>query len=208
MKFERYAWLVMFLMVSSLVLAETVLFASDDQAADPASQAARMCMPGDPACAILTEDQPFDPVKEMQSFKEEIKERFHKNIREGFSKGCFDEFGIDTAFFYMSTDMMETADEYIFKVDMPGMKKEDIAVWIKDERLFIKAERKHEEMDDSSAYLKRERRFGLLAREFRLPQNIRDNKISARYDNGVLSITIPKLPEAAPKEQARQISVL
>jgi len=159
-------------------------------------------------------NEEWDPIAEMQHFKRYIKNKFHNNMREGFSRGQFDDFGIDTAFFYMSSDILENEDEYVILIDMPGMKKEDIDLSIKDGQLFVHGERndeiaeKKENEESGYIYSRRERRFGSLKRQLTLPKDIQDDKITARYDNGVLAIIIPKVIEEKKIGELKKIRVM
>lgn len=95
---------------------------------------------------------------------------------------------------YMRTDIAETAKDYRVKVDMPGFKKSDISINYANNLLTIDAHR--DTFDDVSNkdgnILHSERRYGQMSRSYRLPDVDRDN-ISAKYEDGVLIITLPKL---------------
>jgi HSP20 family protein len=160
------------------------------------------------------DDEDWDPIAEMQSFKRYIKNRIHNNVREGLSRGQFEHLGIDSAFFYMSTDILESEEDYVFFIDMPGMKKEDIDLRVKDGLLYVAGERTNEIIEKKDTdetgytYARRERRFGAISRQLILPKDIQDDKVTARYDNGVLVIIIPKIIEHEQKETEKKIPVL
>ncbi len=103
------------------------------------------------------------------------------------------------------TDIYETKDAYVFKVDLPGFKKEDIKVEFTGETLIMRGERKHEEETKNENCHRLERSYGLFERSFTIPKNVDPKKIEAELKDGILLLTIPKVEEA--KTKAISISV-
>ncbi len=99
-----------------------------------------------------------------------------------------------------SIDIKETKDDYMVTADLPGMAKKDIAINIKENVLSISGERQYEEKDDRKNYYRMERGYGRFNRCFRLPDEVLDDKITAKFKDGVLSVVIPKAEEVKPKE--------
>ncbi|GMH18092.1 hypothetical protein Nepgr_019933 [Nepenthes gracilis] len=99
-------------------------------------------------------------------------------------------------------DIKEYPNSYVFTVDMPGMKSGDINVQVEDNNvLIISGERKREEEEkEGIKYLKVERSMGKLMRKFLLPDNANTDSISAVSKDGVLTVTVQKLPPPAPKK--------
>ncbi|KAI5404009.1 hypothetical protein KIW84_051232 [Lathyrus oleraceus] len=98
-------------------------------------------------------------------------------------------------------DVKEYSNSYVFVVDMPGLKSGDIKVQVEDENvLLISGERKREEEKEGVKYLKMERRIGKLMRKFVLPENANIEAISAISQDGVLTVTVNKLPPPEPKK--------
>ncbi|KAK1416850.1 hypothetical protein QVD17_25967 [Tagetes erecta] len=98
-------------------------------------------------------------------------------------------------------DVKEYPGSYMFIVDMPGLKSGDIKVELDDNNvLIISGERKRDEEKEGVKYLKMERRMGKLMRKFALPENADTNKISAVCQDGVLMVTVEKLPPPEPKK--------
>lgn len=94
-------------------------------------------------------------------------------------------------------DVKETDAEYTVQAEMPGVKKEDIHVQIDGNRVAIQAEVKREsEQKEGERVLRNERYYGSVARSFTLANEVDEAKASARFDNGVLALTLPK--KAAP----------
>uniref|UniRef100_A0A0D6QU34 SHSP domain-containing protein n=1 Tax=Araucaria cunninghamii TaxID=56994 RepID=A0A0D6QU34_ARACU len=97
-------------------------------------------------------------------------------------------------------DVKEYPNSYAFIVDMPGLKPTDIKVQVEDEDvLVINGERKREEETDVK-YIRMERRLGKFMRKFKLPADAKQDAISATCQDGVLTVTIPKLPPPEPKK--------
>jgi len=101
-----------------------------------------------------------------------------------------------------SVDLSETENTYEVKAEMPGMKKEDIKVEVKENVLTLTGEKKHETKDDKKNFHRLERVYGKFQRSFRLPKEVKSQEIKAKYRNGVLMIEIPKAEEMKPKEVA------
>ncbi|KAF7021448.1 hypothetical protein CFC21_034399 [Triticum aestivum] len=97
-------------------------------------------------------------------------------------------------------DVKELPGAYAFVVDMPGLGSGDIKVQVEDERvLVISGERRREEEEDAR-YLRMERRMGKLMRKFVLPDNADMEKVSAVCRDGVLTVSVQKLPPPEPKK--------
>ena len=100
-----------------------------------------------------------------------------------------------------AVNIKNTKDEYIVEVAAPGMNKKDFKINLKDNLLTIASEKEDEKKDDDEGYTRREYSYQSFSRSFTLPDNIVDSdKISAKYEEGELVITIPKKEEAKPKE--------
>ena len=98
----------------------------------------------------------------------------------------------------MKLDVSETDREYVVKAEIPGAKKEDVNVKIDGNTVSISAEVKdeHETKGNGERTLTRERYYGSMSRAFSLPHEINDKEAQAKFDNGVLSLTLPKRSEA------------
>ena len=93
-----------------------------------------------------------------------------------------------------------TEEEKFFAVylDVPGLKKEEIDIEIKDNRLFVAGERKASV--DQEKVLRSERRYGKFSRIFTLPQDVNTDAVEARFEEGVLSVILPKVEKVLPKK--------
>lgn len=99
-----------------------------------------------------------------------------------------------------AADLRETADAYLLDVDLPGMKREDIELSVVDNYISIKGERKHENKEERDGYHLYERHYGSFQRSFEIAGGFDAEKVNARYENGVLHLTVPKREEAKPKQ--------
>jgi HSP20 family protein len=97
-------------------------------------------------------------------------------------------------------DVIRKKDDIEVKASIPGVNPEEIEVTIEDNVLTLKALRKTETEGEEAAYLVRERPTGSFYRALRLPDTVDTNKIESRYENGVLTILLPKAEEKKPKQ--------
>ena len=109
----------------------------------------------------------------------------------------------------MKTDIKELDKAYQLDVELPGVKKENVTVELNDGALEIKvvSEVNNDDKDEKGKYLRRERFYGSCSRSFYVGEDVKEEDIKAKFDNGVLTITVPKV-EAQPKvEQKKLISI-
>lgn len=98
------------------------------------------------------------------------------------------------------TDLAETDDDFRLRVDVPGMSKEDIDVNLQGGTLTVSGERTSEQTDEGEDYVRVERAFGSFHRSFSLPDAVDEDNIKATYEDGVLSIIVPKTEESARRQ--------
>jgi HSP20 family protein len=100
-------------------------------------------------------------------------------------------------------DVKEDGDNYLVHAELPGVKKEDIHVVVDGNQVSISAEVKHEkEIKEGDRVLRSERYFGKVSRSFQLGQDIDDAKAAAKFNDGVLELTLPKRAAVANKRLA------
>jgi HSP20 family protein len=102
------------------------------------------------------------------------------------------------SYFVPTADVVETDNEFEITVDLPGMKREEVHVEMKDGRLWITGKRTEEKEEKDKTYHRVERRYGEFRRVLALPE-IDGNKVVAKYENGVLKVTAPKMEAAKAK---------
>ncbi len=102
-------------------------------------------------------------------------------------------------------DVQDKGDAYVIEADLPGVARENIHVDLNEDVLTISAEKAENAEEKENGYIMRERRTGKASRSFNV-EGIRKEDISAAYENGVLTLTLPKQVEA-PKETHRRIEI-
>jgi HSP20 family protein len=104
-----------------------------------------------------------------------------------------------------AVDVNETETEFLLSADMPGLDKKDVSIDIHDGVITIKGERAIDNEKSTDDYRIRERQLGSFNRSFRLPDNVKEDKVAAKFKNGVLTVTLPKTKEVLP--EGRQIKI-
>jgi len=99
----------------------------------------------------------------------------------------------------LAVDMYETDQDVVIKSSVPGVKAEDLDITITGDRLTIKGETKTEEKIEKANYIRQERRYGAFCRSLTFPTTIVAEKAKAEFENGVLTLTLPKAEEVKPK---------
>ena len=105
-----------------------------------------------------------------------------------------------------SVDIRETDDAYTITADLPGLKKKDIKITVNDSMLEISGERSYENKEDNGSYHRRERSYGSFHRSFHLPETVKEDKITASFKDGILTVEVPKEEEVKPKGYEVKIS--
>jgi HSP20 family protein len=96
-------------------------------------------------------------------------------------------------------DMYQTDDEVVVKAALPGFNADEVQINITGDVLTIRGERKHEEEEKEKAWHIREQRWGSFERSVALPTAVTSDKASADFENGILTITLPKAEEVKPR---------
>ncbi|XP_019164923.1 PREDICTED: 18.1 kDa class I heat shock protein-like [Ipomoea nil] len=115
--------------------------------------------------------------------------------------------GETSAFVNTRVDWKETPEAHVFKAEVPGLKKEEVKVEVEDDRILqISGERKVEKEEKNDRWHRMERSSGKFMRRFRLPENVKMDEIKASMENGVLTITVPKIEVKKPEVKSIEIS--
>jgi HSP20 family protein len=101
-------------------------------------------------------------------------------------------------------DVSETEKEIRIQVELPGVNENDVELALNDDVLTIRAEKKQERKEEREGVHISERSFGTFQRAIRLPYQIDAEKVQARFENGVLHVTVPKTPE---QERTKKIQI-
>lgn len=103
---------------------------------------------------------------------------------------------------YPSVDLSENKDSFVLKAELPGMKKEDVKVTLQNNVLAISGEKKREQEEKGKTFHRIERSYGSFSRTVELPVAVKTDAIKAEFKDGVLTVELPKVEEAKPKEIA------
>jgi HSP20 family protein len=131
----------------------------------------------------------YSPFKEIEMMEKEINKMFNDLFRS-----------FDRSYEYPLMDIIDSKDDFVVYVEIPGVNKDDIKVKIHNDVLTISGERKEPELPEKANCLIREREFGKFMRSIRLPYPIEVSKVNAEYKDGILKIILPKKEEVKPKE--------
>lgn len=105
-----------------------------------------------------------------------------------------------TTYFAPAVDIAEQDNEFVVKVELPGVAKEDVKISLESNVLTIKGEKRQEKEEKNKNFHRVERSYGTFQRSFTLPSTVKNDKIDAVFNNGILSIALPKSEEAKPKQ--------
>ena len=110
----------------------------------------------------------------------------------------------------MKTDIKEFDDKYEVEIDLPGFKKDEVQVELRDGYLVVSAEKgldEDEKDKKSGKYLRRERYAGNMSRSFYVGEDITETDIHAKFENGILMLDIPKKEEKKPVDEKRYVTI-
>ena len=138
----------------------------------------------------------WDPFRNVAA----LQDRINRIFDESFSRTADLDDDISASAWKPTVDIYETDEAIILKAELPGIKKEDVSVEVKDNVLTLKGERAEEKEIKEKNYYRKERAFGTFSRAFNLQHRIQPDKIKARFKDGVLKIEIPKPEEEKPKQ--------
>ncbi|MEM1247762.1 MAG: Hsp20/alpha crystallin family protein [Acidobacteriota bacterium] len=102
--------------------------------------------------------------------------------------------------FSPAVDLSQSEEEYRIQVDLPGLAKGDLSLTVEDDSLTLSGERTFTKTAEGESFNRIERTFGKFSRTFQLPANADSSKVTAAFENGVLTIALPKREEAKPRE--------
>ncbi len=97
-------------------------------------------------------------------------------------------------------DIEETETSYILRAELPGLTKDDIQITLENNVLRLSGERKLEKTVNQNNYHRIERVYGSFSRSFALPHEVESDHVQAAFENGVLTVTVPKAEQARPRK--------
>jgi HSP20 family protein len=136
----------------------------------------------------------WNPFRELEDIQSRLSSLFGRTPLRGFG-----EEAMTVSEWTPLVDIAEDDKEYLIKVELPEVKKEDVKVSVEGGVLTITGERKFEKEEKDKKYHRVERAYGSFMRSFTLPEGAPGDKVSADFKDGVLKVHLAKSPEAKPK---------
>jgi HSP20 family protein len=142
----------------------------------------------------------WNPTRELSAWPSELLsiQREMNRLFDTFARGDEDIIGLSR--WAPAVDIAERDDEYLVRMELPGVRKEDVRITIENNILTIRGEKKQEETKTDDGFRRVERSYGSFQRSFTLPSAVRADKVDAVTQDGVLTVKLPKAEEARPKQ--------
>jgi HSP20 family protein len=135
----------------------------------------------------------WEPIRELNNMQDLMDRLLDDGYSRPISRALWDVASVPTM------DLYQTEDSIVVKMGLPGVKPEDIQVSVTNGVLTIRGEVKEEKEEKEKTYHLRERRYGSFSRSVSLPNDVSADKADADFENGVLTLTLPKAEEAKAK---------
>jgi HSP20 family protein len=148
-----------------------------------------------PAKRTIFEPTRWDPFEEIRKTQERLSQLFEDYMPMG-------ERGRDV--FMPAVDIKDEGDNLVVTTDLPGINKENVEINLKDDMLEISAKSGEEKETEEEGYIRRERSYTRFYRTVTLPTSVKEEAGTAKMENGVLTITLPKMKL---EEQAKKIQI-
>jgi HSP20 family protein len=141
---------------------------------------------------IVRRNSPFGELMSLRSAMDRLFE--DSFVRPPLWTGTYEGLGS------LPVDVSTTADELVVKASLPGWKPEDVEVSVEGRTLTISGQSQEAREDDDAGYLVREIRRGSFSRSLTLPESLEPDKATANFENGILTLRIPKAEQAKPRQ--------
>lgn len=137
----------------------------------------------------------------LDSFRDALALQSRVNsIFRDFTRGQAEPDALTTASFVPPVDIYDDEHKVVLKLEVPGLKQDEIDVRVENNTLTIRGERKFEKEEKEENFHRIERRYGSFCRSFTVPTTVDTENVQASYDAGVLRIELAKRAEAKPKQ--------
>ena len=137
----------------------------------------------------------WEPLREFSTLQNEMNRLFN-TVFDAPSPG---NGGTTMRRWMPAMDLVESADHFVLRADLPGLSEDDVKIEFDDGTLTVSGERKAEHESNKDGVYRVERAFGSFSRSLTLPQGIDPEAVTASFDRGVLEISIPKPEERKPR---------
>jgi len=138
--------------------------------------------------------QPWEPFRDVMTLRDAMDRLFEGSVVRPSRYFTEVEEGV------LPLDVVQTNDNVVVKASMAGFKPEEVDISLVGDTLTIKGEHQEETEEKEGDYLLKERRYGNFSRSVRLPVEVQGDKADAAFENGVLTLTLPKAEEVKPKQ--------
>ncbi len=138
---------------------------------------------------------PREPMREMLSLREAMDKLFEESF-----VGPRGWLGLSGEAISLPLDVYQTENDIVVTAPVPGIKPEDIDISISGDTLTIRGETMAEERVEKGSFIRQERRYGRFERSMTLPVEVQAEKAAATFENGVLTLTLPKAEAVKPKQ--------
>jgi HSP20 family protein len=138
----------------------------------------------------------WEPLRELSSLQSEMNRLFN-TVFDQPSGGAGNSGALRR--WMPPMDLVETADHFVLRADLPGLSEDDVKIELEDNTLTVSGERKAEHESRDEGYYRVERAFGSFSRSLTLPKGVDPEAVAASFDRGVLEVRIPKPEERKPR---------
>jgi HSP20 family protein len=136
----------------------------------------------------------WDPARDIMSLRQAMDRLFEDSVVRPSG------FALEVGTGGIPLDMYTTNNEVIVKAPIPGVKPEEVDISIAENVLTIRAEKREEKEVQEKDYVRKENRYGMISRSIALPVDVKAEQAEATFDNGVLTLKLPKAEVAKPKQ--------
>jgi HSP20 family protein len=142
----------------------------------------------------------WDPFRDVLTMQNRLNSLF-----QDYGRGQNENDLVSTSAFVPAVDIYEDEHKIVLKLEVPGLKQEDLDIQIENNTLTVKGERRFEKEEKEENFHRIERRYGSFFRSFTVPNTVNTEGVKASYDAGVLRIELEKRAEAKPKQIKVQV---
>jgi HSP20 family protein len=142
----------------------------------------------------------WDPLREVVSLQSRLNSLFQNYGPADYGRGQDGEEALAAAAFAPPVDIYEDENKLVLKLEVPGVRPEDIDIQVENRTLTVRGERKFTNEEKQENFHRVEQRYGTFARSFTLPSTVDPETVKANYDAGVLTMELAKKAEAKPRQ--------
>ncbi|MGB2868076.1 MAG: Hsp20/alpha crystallin family protein [Bacteroidota bacterium] len=145
----------------------------------------------------------WNPIRESATLPSDffgIQREINRVFDNFFRGGMQDDGTLGFSMWTPAVDIAEHENDYVVNVELPGVSKDDVKITLESNILTIRGEKKQEKESKDQSLHRVERSYGAFQRSFTLPTTVKNERIDAVFNDGILTVTLPKAEEAKPKQ--------